>query len=54
MLLWFHLPDGKHSEEIPLLPGFKQFEQSEDVVLAEDFVKVIMLNIAHCHNKLRR
>ena len=52
VLLWFYLPNGKHSEEIPLFSGYKEFESAEDVALAQESLQVILLNIAHCLNKL--
>ena len=54
VLMWFHLPDGKHSEEIPLYLGFKLDFDDEDYVRAQDSVQIILLNIAHCLNKLKQ
>ncbi|QDZ22884.1 hypothetical protein HOP50_09g54320 [Chloropicon primus] len=53
VLLWFHLPNGKHSEEIPLFLGYEAFKSPECMCLAKDSVQVILLNIAHCLNKLK-
>ena len=51
-LLWFYLPDGKHSEEIPLYCGYKDFGTDEEIVQAQDCCSVLLLNIAHCLNKV--
>ena len=54
VLLWFFLPDGKHSEEIPLCLGYEAFESPECASLARESVQVILLNVSHCLNKLGR
>ena len=54
VLLWFHLPNGRHSEEIPLHVGYNAFEASGCRSLARESAQVVLLNIAHCLNKLRR
>ena len=54
VLLWFWLPGGKHSEEIPLFAGYDDFKSPECCASARRTLVAILLNVAHCLNKVER